>query len=113
VVSDGRAALNESLANAERRIAEMARRAERVFNEVTQTLRSQSRVYADTAGEQFDQAQRYVVERVKSRPVTATLAGLGLGLLLGAVSLWVRATLALPTSSLPPPPPQDGSGRGA
>ena len=83
VVSDSRAALNESLANAERRIAEMARRAERVFNEVMQNLRSQSRVYAGTANEQFDQAQKYVVERVKARPVTATLAGVGLGLLLG------------------------------
>jgi hypothetical protein len=33
--------------------------------------------------------------------------------LLSAVSLWVRATLALPNSSLPPPStPHDGSGRG-
>ena len=37
----------------------------------------------DNAGEHFDEAQRYVVARVRERPLTATLAGLGVGLLLG------------------------------
>ena len=37
----------------------------------------------DNAGEQFEVAQRYVVDRVKERPVTATLAGIGVGLLIG------------------------------
>ena len=33
--------------------------------------------------QQIDEAQKYVVERIKERPVVATLAGLGVGLLLG------------------------------
>jgi ElaB/YqjD/DUF883 family membrane-anchored ribosome-binding protein len=39
--------------------------------------------YAKTANEQLDEAQRYVLDRVKERPLTATLAGLGVGVLLG------------------------------
>jgi len=30
-----------------------------------------------------EEAQRYVMERVKERPMTATLAGLGVGVLIG------------------------------
>ena len=85
VVTDGREAFMDAVASAERRIAEAARKAERVLTDALQTLRSQSKVYAGNANEQLDQAQRYLVERVKLRPVTATLAGLGLGLLLGVL----------------------------
>ena len=46
-------------------------------------LKERSRDYADVAGEQFDVAQRYVVDRVQERPVAATLAALGVGVLLG------------------------------
>ncbi len=49
-----------------------------------------SRCLAEQPAEHWQQTfrknplwQRYVVERVKERPVTATLAGLGVGLLLG------------------------------
>lgn len=64
-------------------MAEVSRRAERIVQDSLETLRAQSRVYVDTAGEQLDTAQRYVVEKVKERPVTATMAGVGVGLLLG------------------------------
>lgn len=63
--------------------ADAARRAERIVQDGLETLRTHSRVYVDNAGQQFDSAQRYVVERVKERPVTATMAGVGVGLLLG------------------------------
>lgn len=59
------------------------RRAERLLQDGIETLRAQSRVYVDAAGEQLGTAQRYVVERVKEKPVTATMAGVGVGLLLG------------------------------
>jgi ElaB/YqjD/DUF883 family membrane-anchored ribosome-binding protein len=51
--------------------------------EGVETLRNQSEPYRETATQQFDEAQKYVVERIKERPVVATLAGLGVGLLLG------------------------------
>jgi len=75
--------LNEALDSAERVIREAARRMEKVVREGVETLREQADPYRDMAGQQFDEAQKYVVERVKERPVTATLAGLGVGLLLG------------------------------
>lgn len=68
---------------ARERLSEAASRTEAAVREGLDTLRAQSRAYTDTASQQFDEAQRYVVERVKERPVTATLAGVGVGLLIG------------------------------
>lgn len=68
---------------ARERLTEAAHRTETAVRESMETLRAQTRAYADTAGQQIDEAQRYVVERVKERPVTATLAGLGVGVLIG------------------------------
>ncbi|MDI1363453.1 MAG: hypothetical protein PSX79_01045, partial [bacterium] len=57
-------------------LAEAAKRVEKSVAEGLDTLRAQSRTYTDTAGQQLDDAQRYVTERVLERPLTATLAGL-------------------------------------
>jgi len=65
------------------RLTEAAHRTETAVRDGMETLRAQSRAYADTATAQFDDAQRYVVEKVKERPVTATLAGIGVGVLIG------------------------------
>ncbi|MCF8503719.1 MAG: hypothetical protein K9G59_02300 [Caulobacter sp.] len=65
------------------RLTEAAHRTEAAVRDGMETLRAQSRAYADTATAQFDDAQRYVVEKVKERPVTATLAGIGVGVLIG------------------------------
>ena len=73
----------EAVDAAERKITEAARRAEQVLREGVDNLRSHSREYGETATQQFDEAQRYVVERVKERPLTATVAGLGIGLVIG------------------------------
>ncbi|MGI9169222.1 MAG: hypothetical protein ACR2FH_03480 [Caulobacteraceae bacterium] len=79
----GQRAVSEAIAAAERTIAEAARTAERVLKDGVETLRSQTRVYTDSAGQHVDEAQRYVMARVKERPMTATLTGLGVGLLIG------------------------------
>jgi ElaB/YqjD/DUF883 family membrane-anchored ribosome-binding protein len=68
---------------AREKLTEAASRTEAAVREGIETLRAQSRAYTDNAGEQFEVAQRYVVDRVKERPVTATLAGIGVGLLIG------------------------------
>lgn len=93
-LKDAKSAASSALENAERnfteaadaaraRITEAAGRAERAIHEGLDTLRAQSRAYTDNAGQYIDDAQKYVVERVKERPVTATLAGLGVGVLIG------------------------------
>jgi ElaB/YqjD/DUF883 family membrane-anchored ribosome-binding protein len=64
-------------------LADAAKRVEQSVLEGFDTLRAQTRTYSDTAGHQLEEAQRYVSERVKERPITATLAGLGVGVLLG------------------------------
>lgn len=64
-------------------LREAAQRVEKNLHDSFSTVRTQSRAYADNAGQHLDEAQRYVVERVRERPVAATLAGLGVGILLG------------------------------
>jgi ElaB/YqjD/DUF883 family membrane-anchored ribosome-binding protein len=73
----------EAVDAAERKIAEAARRAERVLRDGVENLRAHGREYGETATQSLDEAQRYVIERVKERPLTATFAGLGVGLLIG------------------------------
>jgi ElaB/YqjD/DUF883 family membrane-anchored ribosome-binding protein len=79
----GQQRLNEAIDAAERGIREAAKRIERALRDGVGTLREQSGPYREQASQQFDEAQKYVLDRVKERPLTATLAGLGVGLLLG------------------------------
>ena len=75
--------LNEAIDLADRSIRDAAKRIEKAVREGVETLRTQSEPYREGATQQFDEAQKYVVERIKERPVIATMAGLGVGLLLG------------------------------
>src|SRR6185369_9602332 len=70
-------------AEAQRSFADAARRIEKAVSEGIEQLRAQTRAYSDTAGQQIDQAQQYVTERVKERPLAATGAALGVGVLIG------------------------------
>ncbi len=69
--------------DAQRSFAEAARRIEKAVSEGIEQLRAQSRAYADTAGQGLDQAQQYMTERVRERPLAATGAALGIGVLIG------------------------------
>ena len=73
-LAQGRAALRDA-----------AHRVEQNLHDGLDTIRAQSRTYIDAAGHRADEAQRYVVDRVRERPVAATLAGLGVGVLLGVL----------------------------
>lgn len=73
----------EAADQARDRLTEAAHRTEAAVRDGMETLRAQSRAYADTAGQSLEEAQRYVVEKVKERPIAATLAGLGVGVLIG------------------------------
>lgn len=70
-------------ATAERTFAEATRKFERALHDGLEQLRAQSRTYADTAGQQIDDAQRYVTGRVRERPLAMTGAALGIGVLVG------------------------------
>jgi ElaB/YqjD/DUF883 family membrane-anchored ribosome-binding protein len=64
-------------------LPELARRAERAFNENVDRLRTQSREATELANQQLEQARTYVIERVNEKPFTTTLAVLGAGFLIG------------------------------
>jgi ElaB/YqjD/DUF883 family membrane-anchored ribosome-binding protein len=70
-------------AEAQRTFADARARIEQAVQDGLAQLRAQSRAYADTAGEQFEVAQQYVTERVRERPLAATGAALGVGVLIG------------------------------
>ena len=80
---DSQRAFTDALSAAERTIADAAKTAEKVLREGVEALRGQTKIYSESAGQSVGEAQRYVMERVKERPMTATLAGLGVGVLLG------------------------------
>ena len=75
----------ESVEAAETRLADAARRAEAAIREGVETLRAQTRAYADTAAERLDSAQRVVVEHVREKPVSSALTAFGVGLVLGVL----------------------------
>jgi ElaB/YqjD/DUF883 family membrane-anchored ribosome-binding protein len=77
--------VDKTIKDAEKNINDMTERAQRTIQEGLETLRVQARAYADTAGDSIDVAQRYVAERVQERPLTATFAALGVGVVIGVL----------------------------
>jgi ElaB/YqjD/DUF883 family membrane-anchored ribosome-binding protein len=76
-------AASKLAAETQRSFAETANRIERAMSEGIEQLRAQSRAYSDTAGQQLDDAQQYLTERVRERPLAATGAALAVGVLIG------------------------------
>jgi ElaB/YqjD/DUF883 family membrane-anchored ribosome-binding protein len=76
-------AFKDGLAEAERAMTEAAKVAERVIRQGIDVVRAQTKAYSADPAQTVDEAQRYIVERIKERPVTAALAGVGVGFLLG------------------------------
>jgi ElaB/YqjD/DUF883 family membrane-anchored ribosome-binding protein len=70
-------------ADAQKAIAEAAKRIEATVQQALEQVRAQSRVYADAAGEQLDEASRIASEQIRARPLAATGAALGIGVLIG------------------------------
>jgi ElaB/YqjD/DUF883 family membrane-anchored ribosome-binding protein len=70
-------------AEAQRVFTEYRGKIQQAVQDGLEQFRAQSRTYADSAGEQFDHAQQYVTERVRERPLAATGAALGVGVLIG------------------------------
>ena len=62
-----------------------ADRARDLIGDRADKLRGQAEEFADLAGDNLESARVFVVDRVQERPLTATLAALGVGFLLGAL----------------------------
>lgn len=71
--------------DAEKRLHALVERLEKGVQEVLDLVRSRGKVYAEGAGEQLETAQKYVTERVQEKPLTATFAALGAGLVIGVL----------------------------
>ncbi|HXQ12594.1 MAG TPA: hypothetical protein VN805_16500 [Caulobacteraceae bacterium] len=75
--------VDKTLKDAEKQLNELTEQARKTIQEGIETLRTQAQVYADHAGDHLDVAQKYMTERVQERPLTATFAALGVGVLIG------------------------------
>ena len=73
----------ETVEEGRRALPKLKDDARKAFDDGVDNLRGQARDAADQAGDQFDSAKLYMVERVQERPMTATLAALGAGFVLG------------------------------
>ena len=70
-------------ADSQKTVAEAAKRIEAAVQQGLEQMRTQSRVYADVAGEQLDEASRLASEQIRARPLAATGLALGVGVLIG------------------------------
>ena len=70
-------------AEAQKSFADASKKIEKAVADGLEQIRAQSRTYADNAGQHLDEAQRYVVEQVKEKPLIAAGAALGVGVLIG------------------------------
>jgi ElaB/YqjD/DUF883 family membrane-anchored ribosome-binding protein len=77
--------VDKTIKDAEKNLNDLTERAQKTIQEGLETLRVQARVYADSAGDGLDVAQRYVAEKVQERPLTSTFAALGVGVLIGVL----------------------------
>lgn len=74
---------DSAIKDAEISLRELIERLEKTVQDGLELLRAQTKTYASSAGEQLDTAQKYVAEQVQERPLTATFAALGTGVLIG------------------------------
>lgn len=74
---------SEALATAQAKLTETAKAAQDALKTQADALMVRTKAYRENAGQQFNDAQEYLVERIKERPVTAAFTGLGVGLILG------------------------------
>jgi hypothetical protein len=70
-------------AEAQRMLTEAARQIEVAVQQGLEQLRAQTRVAADAAGVQIEEAGEYVSEQVRARPLAATGLALGVGVAIG------------------------------
>ncbi len=73
----------ETVDEGRRALPQLKGEARKAFDDGVDQLRSQAKDAADQASDQMDTARLYMVERVQERPMTATLAALGAGFVLG------------------------------
>lgn len=74
---------SEALSTAQAKLTEKAKAAQEALKGHADALMERTKDYRENAGQQLNDAQEYLVERIKERPVTAAFTGLGVGLILG------------------------------
>lgn len=85
VVGQAQRSIKDALAAAEKSLNEASKAAEKIIKESVDSLRTHAKAYTGADAPSMEEAQRYFVERVKERPVTAAFAGVGVGLILGVL----------------------------
>lgn len=82
-VAETKDSAEKTMKDAEKTLRALVDRLEKGVQEALEVATSRGKVYAEGAGEQLETAQKYVTERVQEKPLTATFAALGAGVLIG------------------------------
>jgi ElaB/YqjD/DUF883 family membrane-anchored ribosome-binding protein len=82
-VAETKASAEKTIKDAEKSLRVLVERVEKGVQDALEIAASRGKVYAEGAGEQLETAQKYVTERVQEKPLTATLAALGAGVVIG------------------------------
>lgn len=73
----------DALEAGRRALPEIGKEAQRVVGERVTELKGRSKDAAGVANDKIEDARLYVTDQVQERPITATLAALGVGFVLG------------------------------
>jgi ElaB/YqjD/DUF883 family membrane-anchored ribosome-binding protein len=80
---DAHKATVEAAAETGRAIGDLASRTRAAVKDKLDEIGVDPKPYVDYAGEKFDDAQDYLVAKIKEKPVQAALAALGVGFVVG------------------------------
>lgn len=81
--TEAHASINGLADRGEALIADASKRAEEIVRDGVETLRAQTRAYADAAAQRLETAERLAAEHVRERPISSVLGAVGVGVLIG------------------------------
>ena len=82
-LEEARKARAEAAAEASRAVGDLTRRAQEAVHERLDGIGGPARDYTELAGERFDEAQRYLVDKINEKPIQAAVTALGVGVVIG------------------------------
>ena len=85
-VTANAAAVKDNLGDVQETLAETVKSVEKLILDGFESVRAEVKSLFDYRAERLEQGQQYLSDRIKERPLTAILASLGVGFILGLLT---------------------------